>query len=106
MTNNGYSLTKININRSDKDTLSHEVAHDFLGDTTGLASRIAELDKTGIFGQLANAFEDVVNDGMREAMKNPSPSVRATIVAPQIFNSGAKHFQQMLTQQAAIRPRQ
>jgi RHS repeat-associated protein len=106
MTNNGYALTKINVNTSDKDTLSHELAHAFLGDTTGLVSRISERDPTGILGLVANAFEDVVNDGMRAAMKDPSPAIRSSTVAPQIFNSGARQFQQTLTQQAAIRPRQ
>jgi hypothetical protein len=77
-----------------------------LGDTTGLINSIARKDPSGIINAVSNAAFDIVNDGMREAMKNPSPFVRSSMVAPQIFNSGAKQFQQTLTQQAAIRPRQ
>ena len=102
----GYALTQININTAGKGDLAHEFAHDFLGDTTGLISRISKHDDSGIIGAVGNAIFDIVNDGMREAMKNPSPYVRSSMVSPEIFNSGAKQFQQMLTQQAAIRPRQ
>ena len=104
--NQGYALTQINMNTAGKGDLAHELAHDFLGDTTGVISRIAKHDESGIVGAVANAAFDIVNHGMREAMKNPSPYVRSTILAPEIFNSGAKQFQQMLTQQAAIRLRQ
>src|SRR6266481_4050518 len=102
----GYALTQVNINTAAKGDLAHEFAHDFLGDTTGLINSIAKRDPSGIINAVSNAAFDIVNDGMREAMKNPSPYVRSSIVAPQVFNSGAKQFQQMLTQQAAIRPRQ
>jgi RHS repeat-associated protein len=102
----GYALTQVNINTAAKGDLAHEFAHNFLGDTTGIINRIARSDPSGIIGAVSNAAFDIVNDGMREAMKNPSPVVRSSMVAPQIFNSGAKQFQQMLTQQAAIRPRQ
>jgi hypothetical protein len=102
----GYALTQVNINTAGKGDLAHEFAHDFLGDTTGLMNRIAKYDPSGIISAVSNTAFDIINDGMREAMKNPSPVVRSSIVAPQVFNSGAKQFQQMLTQQAAIRPRQ
>ena len=52
----GYALTGIDITRSDVGTLSHELAHQFTGDTTGLLSIISQSDPTGIVNRVANTF--------------------------------------------------
>jgi RHS repeat-associated protein len=103
----GYALTQININTAGKDTLSHEFAHDFLGDTTGFVNSIAQRDPSGIVGTVANTIDDVMNDAARSQLGYPHNNESMMPgTAGNMFNRGASQFQDRLTQQAAIRPRQ
>jgi RHS repeat-associated protein len=107
MTNNGYALTKINVNRSDKETLAHELAHDFMGDTTGLISQINPKYDAGISNLIGNMITDVINDTQRAQLTDQhSQYVKWPCTGCNLFNMGARQFQDKLTQQAAIRPRQ
>jgi len=107
--------TILNINKADSDTLSHELGHHILGDTSGFADRLekaaASLDPTlGVLvGAPLNLYADLTNDATRG---NTSPDAFYRMKVEQVMNAretvrqGAQNLSQLLTQQAAIRPRQ
>ena len=104
MNKKGFALTQININQADNETLAHEFAHHFLGDTSGTMNRISGKDPTGIFGLVSNTFADVANDLARDALKGPrmghgmSPMGMGPLTdLGAAFNSGAKQFQDSIT---------
>ncbi len=112
----GYALTAININMAEDDTLSHEMAHHFTGDTRGLMN--ASLHLLGShFGGLgwfsaavlaagANTTADILNGtsrwhlgnfGYSGGEYNPNGGTYPWVTP---FNQGARDFQD------AIRPTQ
>jgi len=105
----GYALTGIDITKSNNGTLAHELAHQLTGDTTGLTSQLAAFDPIGIVALVGNAVTDIMNDTQRaqlnEAHGGPAPASQRPCTRCSVFNSGARDYQAMLSQQA-IRPRQ
>lgn len=109
--NGGYALTQVDITQADKGTLAHELGHHFSGDTTGVLNSIMKYDPTGIVNQVSNAFFDIANDTGRaliplNAMDPHIGRADPAGLRTDGFNAGARQFQTMLNQQAAIRPRQ
>jgi RHS repeat-associated protein len=107
ITGNGYAISTVDMTKADKETLSHELAHHFTGDTTGVADAIMRRDPTGLLGIIPNAVADVSNDAARSALKSPYPrgdpsSIRQIAHDSQTegFTRGAKEFQQMLNRNA------
>ena len=102
----GYALTGIDITKSDSGTLSHELAHQFTGDTTGLLNAASSIDPTGIVNRIGNALFDTANDVQRAQLNGEQPqNIQRPCTRCSVFNSGAREYQANLTQQA-IRPRQ
>ena len=102
----GYALTGIDITKSDSDTLSHELAHQFNGDTTGLLNSASAVDPTGILNRVANAFFDMTNDVQRAQLTDQHPQfIKQPCPGCNVFNMGARQYQANLTQQA-IKPQQ
>jgi hypothetical protein len=107
ITSSGTALTFINVNDSDKSTLSHEMAHQFLGDTRGIMNSIAKTDPSGIIGFVANAVDDIVNDTARSNLggrentfgMGAGRDMRSAnmMTRGQGFNEGAKEFQKAIT---------
>jgi len=102
----GYALTGIDIAKSDSGTLSHELAHQFTGDTTGLPNAASSADPTGIVNRIGNTFFDVQNDVQRAQLNGEQPrNIQRPCTRCSVFNSGAREYEANLTQQV-IRPRQ
>jgi RHS repeat-associated protein len=107
ITASGKALTFINVAGSDDGTLSHEMAHQFLGDTRGIMNSIARSDPSGMIGMVMNAVDDIVNDSARSnlggrentfgmgAGRDMRPA--NVMTRGQGFNEGAKEFQKAIT---------
>ncbi|MGO9228611.1 MAG: RHS repeat domain-containing protein [Bryobacteraceae bacterium] len=112
-TRNGYAVSEINMDAADKGTLSHELAHQFMGDTVGVMNGLSSLDPTGIVGMFTNTFADMRNDWERTRVGLVGPYFGNRFEAPPgqpmplnaPLNEGAKRFQAPITQEA-IRPKQ
>jgi hypothetical protein len=116
VTDKGYAITMLDMTQADNETFSHELAHQFAGDTTGVLNTIMRNDPSGIIGMIANTIADVVNDSargdfnMREntfgmgGKRDMRPADMMTRF--QGWNEGAKQFQNMLNTQKAIQPQQ
>jgi RHS repeat-associated protein len=108
---NGAFLTSIDINAADGGTLSHELAHHILGDTSGLAGQavkwLASLDPA--LGEIANrsinAVQDVRIDALRMGRLKYNPGTGG-LQPISDFSRGALNLSQLLTTQQAIRPTQ
>jgi len=111
----GEFATILNIQKADSDTLSHELGHHILGDTSGLGDRLeraaAGVDPAlgALVGLPLNVMADITNDATREnARSGPVglTNIEAQANAQYTVRRGAQNLSQMLNQQAAIRPRQ
>jgi RHS repeat-associated protein len=110
----GFAVSAININAASGGTLSHEMAHQFLGDTRGLTnaglhllgSHFGDLGglAAGILGGVADDVADTLNDAARSHLRNfgysggeynPNCTGCYQWVTP--FNQGAKDFQDAIT---------
>jgi hypothetical protein len=88
------AVSLINVNSTDKDALSHEMAHHFMGDTYGLEARIVGKDPIGLIKGIDNAAEDITNDYGRWVMNHTAP--RNGGPGPTIWNDQAKQFQKFI----------
>jgi len=97
----GYALSRINISSSNKDDLSHEMAHHFMGDMSSALGRTLSQDPTGISRLMDNLFTDITNDTGRAVMNNVTPRLpNYPGGAPMsVFNPQAKEFQNRITPQ-------
>jgi RHS repeat-associated protein len=108
VTKEGYAFTFINVKEADSSTIFDEFAHHFMGDTTGV---IARYDDTGIFKAFANTFFDLRNIAMRDSFSD-QPTFTSKqgpdllMIDRSDVNTGARRFQDKLSQPAAMRPRQ
>lgn len=111
-TNKGYAISQIDENQADLETVSHEITHQILGDTTGMMNTLMQYDPVGLFAAVANSITDVQNDSMRSVLaggrENSFHICRETApVTPfEGWNRSARGFQDMLNKQAAIQPQQ
>jgi len=117
ITSKGYAVSRINVRDANLDTLAHEMAHQFAGDTRGVGNWIMNKDPVGFVAAFLNAVSDITNDVARSGLGSGAPRENTfgmgrdmtpadTMSRHSGFNRGALEFQNLLNQQSAIRPQQ
>ena len=89
------AVSLIPVNSMEKDPLSHEMAHQFMGDPHSLMNRITSLDPTDISHQIYNGLADVANDSERAWMNTFDRHV-SWYPAASAFNHNAGVFQKRI----------
>jgi RHS repeat-associated protein len=69
LTRSGFAVTYLDVTQGDKETLSLELAHQFMGDTTGLANAFSRWEGTGISNMVFDTYFDTRNDLARMGLK-------------------------------------
>ena len=112
-TSKGYAISQIDETQADIETVSHEITHQVLGDTTGLMNKLMQYDQVGLFAAMANGMADVANDGMRSDLATGRENsfhmgrdTRPNATPFEGWNQHAREFQDILNKQAAIKPQQ
>jgi hypothetical protein len=95
------ALSLIDVNSTNTDLLSHEIAHHLMGDMSSALGRTLAKDPTGISVLFDNLFTDVTNDTARLVMNHVTPHLpHYPSGAPMtIFNPQARDFQNRITPQ-------